>query len=76
MFCSACGTAFPVEQKQVKICESCGNACEMESAFCVACGKPFAEAPATPKRYCTNCGFELDADAVFCPECGTKNEVE
>ena len=54
-------------------CTNCGTVLEDDCAFCVVCGTPVGNAPASAgSPTCPNCGAALDDDSVFCIECGTK----
>lgn len=79
-FCSDCGVEAvdPNAKEEVK-CSKCGAVLADGAKFCVECGTPVAEAPATEAatpevRKCSNCGATLADGAKFCVECGTAAE--
>lgn len=56
-------------QKQMSICQSCGNSVSDEALFCPSCGNKIIRNKAD--RKCPNCGQKAKATDKFCGECGT-----
>jgi len=56
----------------VKQCSSCGEAMEIDAAFCTNCGSRFMENANVKK--CSSCGETMKLDDVFCTSCGSRFE--
>jgi hypothetical protein len=59
-------------ETNVKKCSSCGEALEIDAAFCTNCGSRFEE-NANGKK-CSSCGETMKLDAAFCTSCGSRFE--
>lgn len=57
---------------RVKKCSSCGEAIEIDAAFCANCGSRFMENDTVKK--CSSCGETMKLDDAFCTNCGSRFE--
>ncbi len=55
------------EDKNFKICASCGSKCEIDAKFCTSCGAKFELEIKCPK-----CGALVEPEDIFCTNCGNK----
>jgi hypothetical protein len=57
---------------KVKKCSSCGEAIEIDAAFCTNCGGRFMEN--TNVKKCSSCGETMKPGDAFCKNCGSRFE--
>ena len=56
-----------VHLKNVKYCQSCGEASDLDAKFCTNCGTKFEV-----ELKCNKCGASVESSDIFCTNCGNK----
>lgn len=56
-----------LDKKEVKYCQNCGSASDLDSKFCINCGAKFEV-----EIKCPNCGTLVESGDSFCTNCGHK----